>query len=78
MKGSRAHTENPHTTRTDWQNLRRLFPYLWEYRWRIILALLCLLVAKLATVGVPILLKYILPAGVAAGLWRPAPGDRPV
>lgn len=62
MKGSRARTENPHTTRIDWQNLCRLFPYLWEYRWRIILALLCLLVAKLATVGVPILLKYIVDA----------------
>ena len=62
MKGSRARTEHPHTTRTDWQNLCRLFPYLWEYRWRIIFALLCLLVAKLATVGVPILLKYIVDA----------------
>jgi ATP-binding cassette subfamily B protein len=36
-----------------------LFPYLWEYRGRILLALACLMLAKVATVGVPILLKYI-------------------
>jgi len=59
MKGIHARTEDPHSTRTDWKNLRRLFPYLWEFRGRIILALLCLMVAKAATVGVPVLLKHI-------------------
>ena len=59
MKGIHARTEDPHTSRTDWKNLRRLFPYLWEYRGRIVLALLCLMAAKLATVGVPVVLKYI-------------------
>ncbi len=59
MKGIHARTEDPHTTRTDWKNLQRLFPYLWEFRGRIILALLCLMLAKVATVGVPLLLKDI-------------------
>lgn len=62
MKGIHARTEDPHASRTDWQNLRRLFPYLWEYRTRIILALVCLMLAKVATVGVPVLLKYIVDA----------------
>ena len=57
VRGSR--TEEPHKSRTDWQNLRRLYPYLWEYRDRIVAALICLMAAKLATVGVPLLLKHI-------------------
>jgi len=59
MKGIHARTEDPHTSRTDWKNLRRLFPYLWEFRGRIILALACLMLAKLATVGVPLVLKHV-------------------
>jgi len=43
----------------DWQTLRTLLPYLWAYKGRVIFALGCLLAAKLATVGVPILLKSI-------------------
>jgi ATP-binding cassette, subfamily B, heavy metal transporter len=39
--------------------LRSLFPYLWDYRARVGLALLCLVIAKLANVGVPLLLKQI-------------------
>ncbi len=37
----------------------RLLPYLWDYRGRVALALLCLVIAKLANVGVPLLLKQI-------------------
>ena len=59
VKGFHARTEEPHKKRTDWKNLRRLFPYLWEYRGRILIALVCLMLAKVATVSVPILLKYI-------------------
>jgi ATP-binding cassette, subfamily B, heavy metal transporter len=43
----------------DWRTVRTLLPYLWAYRGRVIFALACLVAAKLATVGVPILLKQI-------------------
>ena len=46
-------------TRSDWQTLSSLFPYLWAYRWRVLLAIGCLVAAKVATVGVPVLLKQI-------------------
>jgi ATP-binding cassette, subfamily B, heavy metal transporter len=50
------------TTRSDWGILRRLWPYLWRYRWRVGLALVFLLAAKLANVGVPVLLKHLVDA----------------
>ena len=59
MKGKHARTEEPHKTRSDWRNLCGLFPYLWEYRGRILVALMCLMLAKVATVSVPVLLKHI-------------------
>jgi len=43
--------------RSDWSTLQRLFPYLWQYKWRVMLALAFMVGAKLANVGVPILLK---------------------
>nr|WP_297356033.1 ABC transporter ATP-binding protein/permease [uncultured Caldimonas sp.] len=45
--------------RSDWATLRRLLPYLWQYRWRVIIALGFLVAAKLANVGVPVLLKEL-------------------
>ena len=45
--------------RKDWQTLSSLFPYLWQYRQRVAFALALLLLAKLATVSVPWLLKQI-------------------
>jgi len=47
------------SSRSDWATLRTLFPYLWRYRQRVILALLCLVLAKVATVSIPLLLKQI-------------------
>ncbi len=44
-------------SRSDWQTLARLFPYLWEYKWRVMAALAFMVGAKLANVGVPLLLK---------------------
>lgn len=35
-------------------------PYLWQYRWRMLLALTCLFAAKLANVGVPLVFKEII------------------
>ena len=46
-------------TRTDWQTLRSLLPYLWDFRWRVGLAIACLVAAKAAVVGVPVVLKRI-------------------
>ena len=45
--------------RNDWQTIAQVLPYLWRYRYRVLIALLCMLGAKGATVGVPILLKYL-------------------
>ncbi len=42
-----------------WAALRSLAPYLWHYRVRVITALLMLVAAKLANVGVPLVLKHI-------------------
>ncbi|MDH3387940.1 MAG: ABC transporter transmembrane domain-containing protein, partial [Gammaproteobacteria bacterium] len=52
-------TEKEHSNRQDWQNIRAMLPYIWEYRGRVVFALLCLVVSKLAMVGVPVVLKYI-------------------
>ena len=46
--------------RNDWATLKTLFPFLWVYKWRMILALLFLLGAKLANVGVPLVLKQLI------------------
>ena len=46
----------------DWHTLRRLLPYLWQYKWRVGLALAFMVGAKLANVGVPMLLKELVDA----------------
>ncbi len=45
--------------RSDWGTLKRLFPYLWDYKWRVLAALGFMVGAKLANVGVPLLLKNL-------------------
>ena len=52
-------TATAHPERSDWATLRRLFPYLWEYKWRVIAALSFMVGAKVANVGVPLLLKEL-------------------
>ena len=47
---------------SDWVTLKRLFPYLWEYKWRVVAALSFMVGAKLANVGVPLLLKELIDA----------------
>ncbi len=49
----------PHADRRDWRNLRNMTPYLWEYRGRALLALGSLILAKVANVGIPVVLKEI-------------------
>jgi ABC-type transport system involved in Fe-S cluster assembly fused permease/ATPase subunit len=45
--------------RRDWRMVPMLLPYLWEFRWRVLIALACLVTAKLANVGVPLVLKEV-------------------
>jgi ATP-binding cassette, subfamily B, heavy metal transporter len=46
----------------EWQAIRSLFPYLWDFRYRVGLAILFLVTAKLANIGVPLLMKEIVDA----------------
>ncbi len=55
-----ARQEEPHADRDDFANLKKLSPYIWRYSKRVALALACLLIAKLATVGIPLVLKGII------------------
>ena len=48
--------------RSDWSVLGRLLPYLWQYKWRVLLALSFMVAAKMANVGVPLLLKELVDA----------------
>jgi ATP-binding cassette subfamily B protein len=43
----------------EWRALGLLAPYILEYRWRVALALACLTAAKLANVGVPLVMKRV-------------------
>src|SRR3569833_1087529 len=47
------------STRNDWVTIKTLLPYLWTYKWRVPLALVFLIGAKLANVGVPLVLKKL-------------------
>lgn len=47
---------------TDWKVIYGLLPYLWEFRLRVIVAMSFLIIAKLANVAVPVLLKHIVDA----------------
>ncbi|MGI9151204.1 MAG: ABCB family ABC transporter ATP-binding protein/permease [Limnohabitans sp.] len=52
----------PAKQRPDSDTLKRLFPYLWQYKWRVMAALAFMVGAKLANVGVPLLLKELIDA----------------
>ncbi|KAA1174158.1 ABC transporter ATP-binding protein/permease [Marinobacter salinexigens] len=58
----RAYADNdyPADHKPDWKVISGLWPYLAEYRGRVVLALVFLVFAKLATVATPIALKYII------------------
>jgi ABC-type transport system involved in Fe-S cluster assembly fused permease/ATPase subunit len=43
----------------DFATLKTLLPYLWVYKWRVIAAMLALVGAKMANVGVPVVLKHL-------------------
>ncbi len=54
--------EKPAATRSNFKTIASLLPYLWEFKVRVILALSLLVLAKLANVSVPLVLKEIVDA----------------
>jgi ABC-type transport system involved in Fe-S cluster assembly fused permease/ATPase subunit len=48
--------------RSDKETVKRLLPYLWTYKWRVLAALTFMVGAKLANVSVPLLLKDLIDA----------------
>ncbi|PCH60646.1 MAG: metal ABC transporter permease [Gammaproteobacteria bacterium] len=48
--------------RNSWHTIASLLPFLWEFRSRVILAMACLVLAKLASVSLPLVLKDIVDA----------------
>jgi ABC-type transport system involved in Fe-S cluster assembly fused permease/ATPase subunit len=46
----------------NWSTIRTLLPYLWEFKGRVVLALLFLITAKVANVGVPLVMKEVVDA----------------
>jgi ATP-binding cassette subfamily B protein len=62
----RHHSSHPidvpanQATRDDWTTLKTLLPYLLEWKWRVLFALLSLVAAKMSNVGVPLVLKQLI------------------
>ena len=54
------YTSAPEGGRKDIRNLKRIFPYIWEYRGRVLIALLSLILSKVAIVGIPLVFKEII------------------
>jgi ATP-binding cassette, subfamily B, heavy metal transporter len=55
-------SSDPNAKRNDWATIATLLPYLWVYKWRVLAALICLVGAKMANVGVPLVLKKLIDA----------------
>ena len=53
---------DPPKQRSDKETVKRLLPYLWTYKWRVLAALTFMVGAKLANVSVPLLLKDLIDA----------------
>ncbi|MEC5387566.1 ABC transporter ATP-binding protein/permease [Uliginosibacterium sp. H3] len=45
-----------------WATIKSLLPYVWQWRGRVALAMVCLIFAKVANVGVPIIFKHVVDA----------------
>jgi len=50
----------PGATRGDWRTIKSLLPYLMAYKWRVALALSFLIAAKVANLGVPMVMKRLI------------------
>lgn len=48
------------TIRNDWATIKTLLPYLWAYKGRVCIALLCMIAAKMSIVAVPVVLKKLI------------------
>ena len=59
---TKAYPLPPGAPKGEWQTLKTLLPYLWQYKWRVGIALSFLVLAKVANVAVPIILKDIVDA----------------
>ncbi len=59
---SKTYALPPGAPRGEWQTIKVLLPYLLQYKWRVVFALSCLVLAKVANVAVPIVLKDIVDA----------------
>ena len=62
MVHARETVSQVHKNRRDLHNLRNMLPFLWEFRGRALFALACLVLSKVANVGVPLVLKQIVDA----------------
>ena len=67
MMGHRQGSSSPlpksgGASRSDWRVIKDLLPYLLEHRTRVALAIACLIAAKFANLGVPIILKDLIDA----------------
>jgi ATP-binding cassette subfamily B protein len=54
-----ADTMTPHTSASQWRAAWSLFPYVWQYKNRVLIAFGLLFCAKIANVSVPLVLKEI-------------------
>jgi ATP-binding cassette subfamily B protein len=64
-----THTGPAPDGRNDLKTLRSLLPYVWQFKWRVLAALACLIAAKVASVSVPLYLKQVVDQlGVAPSL----------
>jgi ATP-binding cassette, subfamily B, heavy metal transporter len=57
---SPSSTSSTFVPRGDWSAVRTLIPYLMEFRGRVLVALVMLVLAKVASVGLPLMFKHIL------------------
>ncbi|MCO7225134.1 ABC transporter ATP-binding protein/permease [Pleionea sp. CnH1-48] len=55
----KGHFPDDADAQISWSTLKDLWPYLTEFKTRVFFAVICLLAAKLASVGLPYLLKFI-------------------
>ncbi len=54
--------DSPPAARSDWATLKKLLPYVWQWRGRVAVALSLLVAAKVANIGVPLVLKQLVDA----------------